>query len=148
MQALTAVFLGLAAALAVATERPTAADAASRRIASSVDQQRDEGEHVCRFCLKEFHNRMLLTMHVTEEHAEESEAVQLRGEDELKEEESVLYERLRQQRAKRSSSIYCSVASDSSGEPTRSASAGGEKVNCPESMGWLICKSKKAINVL
>lgn len=58
--------------------------------------QRDDSTHVCRFCLKELSNRMLLTLHVTEEHAEQAGKVQLSDQDEVDAED----QRLRQQRAK------------------------------------------------
>ena len=63
-------------------------------------QKGDEAKRVCRFCLKEFSSGMSLSLHITAYHAEEAENVQMRGEDELKEENDILYERLRKQRAK------------------------------------------------
>lgn len=62
--------------------------------------QRDDSTHVCRFCLNEFSNRMMLSMHVTEEHAEQAEKVQQRAEEILKAEEEILLNELRAQRAK------------------------------------------------
>lgn len=62
--------------------------------------QKDENTIICRFCLKEFTNRMMLSLHVTDKHAEEAENVQLRGVEELKKENDILNERLRRQRAK------------------------------------------------
>ena len=62
--------------------------------------QRDEGKHVCRFCFKELSSRMSLTLHVTANHEEEAENAQLKGLEEVKEEDAILQERLRQQRAK------------------------------------------------
>ena len=62
--------------------------------------QLDERKHVCRFCFKELSSSMSLTLHVTANHEEDAEKVQLQGEVELKDEDAVLLARLRQQRAK------------------------------------------------
>ncbi len=62
--------------------------------------QSEEGKHVCRFCLKELSSRMSLSLHVTANHEEEAENVQLKGVEEVKEEDAILLEQLRKQRAK------------------------------------------------
>ena len=60
-----------------------------------------DGNCVCRFCLREFTSSMSLSLHVTSEHPEEAENIQKRGADELKAEDEILNEQLRQQRAAR-----------------------------------------------
>jgi len=65
----------------------------------SRDSECHHEKRICRFCLAEFDSGESLSLHVTSHHAEEAKNVQLRDPEDLKEEEKVLLEQLRQQRA-------------------------------------------------